>query len=70
MPVSLLDIAPDELTPEEQAKGLTLESPAVRNRIVTQLWDRRSRSRGRPALFTAGAPSRSRSAISTTTSKH
>ncbi len=32
---SLLDIVPSALTPEEQAKGLTLESPAVRNRIVT-----------------------------------
>jgi 3-hydroxyacyl-CoA dehydrogenase len=32
--VLLLDIAPSELTPEEQAKGLTLESPQVRNRIV------------------------------------
>ncbi|GAB2462884.1 3-hydroxyacyl-CoA dehydrogenase [Hymenobacter qilianensis] len=32
--VLLLDIVPRELTPEEQAKGLTLENPAVRNRIV------------------------------------
>lgn len=32
----LLDIVPRELTPEEAAKGLTLESPAVRNRIVNQ----------------------------------
>src|SRR5262249_2635155 len=32
--VLLLDIAPKELTPAEQAKGLSLESPAVRNRIV------------------------------------
>ncbi len=30
----LLDIVPKELTPEEQAKGLTLESKAVRNRIA------------------------------------
>lgn len=34
--VLLLDIVPRELLPEEQAKGLTLESPAVRNRIVNQ----------------------------------
>lgn len=33
--VLLLDIVPSSLTPEEEAKGLTLESPAVRNRIVT-----------------------------------
>jgi len=32
--VLLLDIAPKELTPEEQAKGLTLDKPAVKNRIV------------------------------------
>ncbi|MRX78170.1 3-hydroxyacyl-CoA dehydrogenase [Pedobacter petrophilus] len=32
--VLLLDIAPKELTPEEQAKGLTLDQPAVKNRIV------------------------------------
>lgn len=32
--VLLLDIAPRELTPAEEKKGLTLESPSVRNRIV------------------------------------
>ncbi|MDQ0969529.1 3-hydroxyacyl-CoA dehydrogenase [Flavobacterium sp. W4I14] len=32
--VLLLDIAPKDLTPEEQAKGLTLDNPAVKNRIV------------------------------------
>jgi 3-hydroxyacyl-CoA dehydrogenase len=32
--VLLLDIAPKELLPEEEAKGLTLEHPAVSNRIV------------------------------------
>jgi 3-hydroxyacyl-CoA dehydrogenase len=34
LPVLLLDIAPKELTPAESAKKLTLEHPAVRNRIV------------------------------------
>ncbi|MFF5995949.1 3-hydroxyacyl-CoA dehydrogenase/enoyl-CoA hydratase family protein [Lysinibacillus sp. KU-BSD001] len=34
IPTLLLDIAPKELTTEEQAKGLTLENPAVRNRFV------------------------------------
>ena len=34
VPTLLLDIAPRELTAEEQAKGLTLESPQVRNRIA------------------------------------
>lgn len=32
----LLDIAPTELTEEEKAKGLTLESPQVRNRFVNK----------------------------------
>lgn len=32
--VLLLDIAPKELTPDEEKKGLKLEAPAVRNRIV------------------------------------
>ena len=34
--VLLLDIAPKELSPEEQAKGLALTHPSVKNRIVTQ----------------------------------
>ena len=34
VPTLLLDIAPRELTPDEQAKGLTLVSPQVRNRIA------------------------------------
>ncbi|MCI0524272.1 MAG: 3-hydroxyacyl-CoA dehydrogenase family protein, partial [Acidobacteria bacterium] len=33
IPCLLLDIVPKDLTPEEQAKGLTLELPLVRNRI-------------------------------------
>jgi 3-hydroxyacyl-CoA dehydrogenase len=36
LPVLLLDIAPKELDPKEEKKGLSLESPAVRNRIVRQ----------------------------------
>src|SRR5579863_351523 len=32
----LLDIAPKELTPAETAKNLSLENPAVRNRIVNE----------------------------------
>ena len=35
IPVLLLDIVPRELTEAEQAKGLTLEDHAVRNRIAT-----------------------------------
>lgn len=43
--VSLLDIAPDTLTPEEEQRGLTLDNPAVRNRIVKAGYDRMSQSR-------------------------
>ena len=32
--VVMLDIVPKELTPEESSKGLTLQTPAVRNRIA------------------------------------
>ncbi|HOB86388.1 MAG TPA: 3-hydroxyacyl-CoA dehydrogenase/enoyl-CoA hydratase family protein [Bacillota bacterium] len=35
LPVYLLDIVPRQLTPEEEKAGLTLESPAVRNRLAT-----------------------------------
>jgi 3-hydroxyacyl-CoA dehydrogenase len=38
--VLLLDIVPRELTDEEKAKGLTIESKAVRNRIVQSSFDR------------------------------
>ena len=41
----LLDIVPSELTAAEAAKGLTLESPAVRNRIVTQGFERMVKSK-------------------------
>jgi 2-polyprenyl-6-methoxyphenol hydroxylase-like FAD-dependent oxidoreductase len=37
---SLLDIVPAELTPEEQAAGLTLTDRKVRNRIVQAGYDR------------------------------
>ncbi len=48
----LLDVAPTELTPEEQAKGLSLEDRAVRNRIVQAGFERMTRAR--PAsLFTS-----------------
>ncbi|HEY61017.1 MAG: enoyl-CoA hydratase/isomerase family protein [Anaerolineales bacterium] len=47
--VTLLDIVPRELTPKEEAKGLTLDNPKVRNRIVTQGLERAIKSR--PASF-------------------
>lgn len=39
-PVLLMDMAPQELTPEESARGLSLSSPEVRNRIVRSLFER------------------------------
>src|SRR6187401_2785625 len=42
--VLLLDIAPKELTPEEQAKGLTLDAKPVKNRIVQSSFDRSIKS--------------------------
>lgn len=42
--VLLLDIAPKELTPEEQAKGVTLDSKVVKNRIVQSSFDRSVKS--------------------------
>src|SRR5262250_2398096 len=45
----LLDIIPHELNPAEKKKGLTLESPAVRNRIVLAGLDAAKKSR--PAAF-------------------
>ena len=40
VPVTLLDIAPNKLKPEEEAAKLTLKDKAVRNRIVNEGWDR------------------------------
>ncbi|CAA9575950.1 MAG: 3-hydroxyacyl-CoA dehydrogenase [fadN-fadA-fadE operon] / Enoyl-CoA hydratase [fadN-fadA-fadE operon] [uncultured Thermomicrobiales bacterium] len=45
IPVYLLDIAPRELTPDEEKKGLTLDHPAVRNRIVKAGFDRMVKAR-------------------------
>jgi 3-hydroxyacyl-CoA dehydrogenase len=47
--VQLLDVAPKELTPEEEKRGLSLDSPAVRNRIVAASLERLKKSK--PAAF-------------------
>lgn len=44
----LLDIAPRELTEIEEKKGLTLESPLVRNRIVTDSFQKAVKSKPAP----------------------
>ena len=49
IPCYLLDIVPRELTPDEARKGLTLESPAVRNRIVIAGLE--AAKKARPAAF-------------------
>lgn len=49
--VLLLDIAPKELLPEEQAKGLTLDAKVVKNRIVQSSFDRSVKSSPGP-LYT------------------
>lgn len=49
IPVTLLDIVPDHLTKEEQAKGLSLSDRIVRDRIVREGLDRVLKSR--PASF-------------------
>lgn len=40
VPVTLLDIVPNKLKPEEEAAKLTLKDKIVRNRIVNEGWDR------------------------------
>src|ERR1700712_4234981 len=55
--VLLLDIAPKELTEDEVKKGLTLDHPLVKNRIVQASWDATLKSN--PAsLFTRKFASR------------
>jgi 3-hydroxyacyl-CoA dehydrogenase len=49
IPCYLLDIVPAELTADEKRKGLTLEKPAVRNRIVLAGLD--AAKKARPAAF-------------------
>src|SRR6476619_5658010 len=49
VPTLLLDIPPRELTAEEKARGLTLESQDVRNRIARNGLD--SAKKAKPAAF-------------------
>ena len=51
IPTLLLDIAPKELTPEEEKKGLTLESKEVRNRIVNSLFEASKRLKPAPFML-------------------
>jgi len=49
VPTLLLDIAPNELTAEEAAKGLTLKDEAVRNRIASAGFE--AAKKAKPAAF-------------------
>ncbi len=49
IPTYLLDIVPRSLTPQEEQRGLTLDDPAVRNRIVNEGFERCVKAR--PANF-------------------
>ena len=49
LPTLLLDIPPSQLLPEEQAKSLTLDSPAVRNRIARSGFE--AAQKAKPAAF-------------------
>jgi 3-hydroxyacyl-CoA dehydrogenase len=49
IPTILLDMAPTELSPEEVAKGLAVDSPQLRNRIVKAGYDGLNKSR--PAAY-------------------
>ncbi len=54
VPVHLLDVAPDALTADEEAKGLSLDDARVRNRLVQQGFQRMAKAK--PAnLFTKDA---------------
>ncbi|MFZ1808505.1 MAG: 3-hydroxyacyl-CoA dehydrogenase/enoyl-CoA hydratase family protein [Cyclobacteriaceae bacterium] len=55
--VLLLDIAPRELNDEEKARGLTLDDPRVKNRMVQSSFDRSIKSNPKP-LFSQKFASR------------
>jgi len=55
IPTLLLDIAPRELAPDEEAKKLTLESPAVRNRVVKSLFEASKKLKPAPFMLAKNA---------------
>ena len=55
IPTLLLDIAPSELMPDEEKKGLALESPAVRNRIVNSLFEAAKKLKPAPFMLADNA---------------
>jgi len=55
IPTLMLDIAPTELTPDEEKKGLTLQSPLVRNRIVNSLFEAAKKLKPAPFMLADNA---------------
>ena len=55
IPCDLLDIPPAELTAEERANRLTLDSPAVRNRIAQSALDRMKSAKTRSPFYVPDA---------------
>ena len=55
IPTLLLDLAPNELTPEEEKKGCTVESPVVRNRIVNALFEASKKLKPAPFMLADNA---------------
>jgi 3-hydroxyacyl-CoA dehydrogenase len=55
IPVLLMDIAPTELSPEEQARGLKLTDAAVRNRVTRTLFERARKLSPAPFFTPAAA---------------
>ncbi|MFN2501196.1 MAG: 3-hydroxyacyl-CoA dehydrogenase/enoyl-CoA hydratase family protein [Pyrinomonadaceae bacterium] len=55
IPTLLLDIAPTELTADEEKRGLTLETPAVRNRIVNSLFEAAKKLKPAPFMLAENA---------------
>ncbi|HUF03477.1 MAG TPA: 3-hydroxyacyl-CoA dehydrogenase/enoyl-CoA hydratase family protein [Aridibacter sp.] len=51
IPTLLLDIAPDEPNEEEKAKGLTAESPQVRDRIVRSMFEAAKKLKPAPFML-------------------
>src|SRR4029078_3972868 len=55
IPALLLDIAPTELTPAEEAAGVTLESSTFRNRIVNSLFEAAKKLKPAPFMLADNA---------------
>ena len=55
IPTLLLDIAPKELSPEHEAKGLPLDSPQVRYHIVNSLFEAAKKLKPAPFMLADNA---------------